>query len=174
MLGRWKAAVISPFLYSQKIFIRCFGWFSVEKNGKVIVIRNKKLRELIALLLTSNGYFRSKRQLAADLWPDASGNRAMECMYKVLSDMKRLREVIELPVAIRREEIMLQLEPEQSDIGMFELLLSDINNRDNIREAFYLYRGGFLEKEYYEWTATLQSYYEIKYLEIAEILSRHE
>lgn len=146
----------------------------MEKNGKVIVIRNKKLRELIALLLTSNGYFRSKRQLAADLWPDASGNRAMECMYKVLSDMKRLREVIELPVVIRREELMLQLEPEQSDIGMFELLLSDINNRDNIREAFYLYRGGFLEKEYYEWTATLQSYYEIKYLEIAEILSRHK
>jgi two-component SAPR family response regulator len=68
--------------------INCFGAFAALRNGQHVEIGNSKARELTALLLLDRGRPMSKRRAAEYLWPDTETGRALDCLYKVLRNIK--------------------------------------------------------------------------------------
>lgn len=145
------------------LFIRCFGHFSVEYNNKEILIKNKKLKEMLAFLASSNNEFVNKWTIAQQLWPDSPKNKAMDCLYKVLNYFSKGDSIFrEIPVEIYREQIRMCLAPHQLDIKLFEILIAVAESPVSWMTALELYRGGFLEFEYYEWSIMLQMKYEIQ------------
>nr|WP_325212213.1 hypothetical protein [uncultured Oscillibacter sp.] len=135
-------------------------------------MNGKKLRELLALLTYYHGAPKTKRQLAFELWPDSSAERARDCLYKVLRDLRRLGQRAPLPVRETREGIYLELTNRQSDLSLFQRW-SHSGDPAEWKRAFELYRGGFLDKEGYEWAAVAHSYYEVCYFDLLRALAGH-
>ena len=154
------------------MFFRCFGWFSLEWDGRPVRVGGKKLRELLALLTYYHGAPKTRRQLALELWPDSSAERARDCLYKVLRDLRGLRQSVPVPLRETREGVCLELADGQSDLSLFRRWAGS-GDPEQWKQAFGLYRGGFLEKEGYEWTAVAHSYYEVRFLDLIRVLTRH-
>lgn len=144
----------------------------MEWNGHPVTPGGKKLRELLALLTYYQGAPKTKRQLAVDLWPDSTAGRARDCLYKVLRDLRRLQREVPLPFFETRDGLYLDLTEEQSDLSLFQKW-SCSGDPESWTRAFELYRGGFLDKEAYEWTTTAHSYYEIRFLNLIQALAQH-
>ncbi len=83
-----------------------------------------------------------------------------------------MRQSIPLPFHETRDGVYLDLTEGQSDLSLFQKW-SDSGDPAAWKQAFELYRGGFLSKEAYEWTATAHSYYEIRFLSLIQALAQH-
>lgn len=148
-------------LGGEALFVRCFGHFSIEYAGAEIIVKNKKLREMLAFLVSYNNELISKWTIAQQLWPDSPKTQAMDCLYKVLRGFSESEILVErIPLEIYREQLRIHLSVNELDVLLFEQFVQS-EKRTLWKIALDLYRGGFLEMEYYEWSLLLQMKYEI-------------
>ena len=155
------------------LFIRCFGHFHIEYAGEEIPVKNKKMREMIAYLVTHNNELISKWTVAQQLWPDSPKTQAMDCLYKVLRCFVKSEVLVKrIPLEIYREQLRICLSVREFDVLLFEQF-AGADNFSLWLEALNLYRGGFLEMECYEWSIQHQMEYEIKFEILQEKIRVH-
>lgn len=78
---------------SKDIYIRMFGNFDVFINGKPVLFRNKKSKELLALLVTHRGGLVSAEEVIASLWENEPVNKTTLSRYRKVA--MRLNRTLE-------------------------------------------------------------------------------
>lgn len=154
--------------------IQCFGSMSVSRNGRKIILQNKKAKELIAYLLC-NGGGPIKNSVAAEvLWPDATLTNEMDSLYKVIRYLRNLRiDEATLPIVMAHGEIYFDYTKLSCDLPEFEELYRQKEQIAPWSEAVELYRGSVFYDEFYDWIAPYEAYYDIRFLEMTEFLINH-
>lgn len=108
--------------------------------------------------------------MAETLWPGVDQAHAMDCLYKACGVLRRLiREGIPLPLEWDRDTLLLDGARIDSDVDRFEQLYLRREDADCREAAIALYTAPFLLNEYYEWTARLEAYYDMRYLELLRL-----
>lgn len=77
----------------EKVYIRTFGYFDVFVDGKPIVFRNKKSKELFALLVDRRGGFVSSEEAVSYLWEDEAASPVILARYRKVA--LRLKNILE-------------------------------------------------------------------------------
>lgn len=104
----------------------------------------------------------------------ADESHAMDNLYKICGALRRvIRRGIPIPLNIQRDILTLDTREMDSDVRRFEALYQQRRNIACCQEAVALYKGPFLFEEYYEWTAQIEAYYDLRYLELLHIIVRH-
>ncbi len=76
-----------------KIFIRTFGYFDIFVNDKPIAFRNKKAKELLALLVDRRGGYVTSEQAIGYLWENEPANTVTLARYR--KEALRLKNTLE-------------------------------------------------------------------------------
>ncbi|MBQ8827722.1 MAG: PAS domain-containing protein [Clostridia bacterium] len=77
----------------SRVYIRTFGYFDVFVDGKPILFRNKKSKELFALLVDRRGGFVSSEEAISFLWEDEEANSVTLARYRKVA--LRLKNILE-------------------------------------------------------------------------------
>ena len=75
------------------VYIRTFGYFDVFVNDKPIAFKNKKSKELLALLVDRRGGYVSSKEAISFLWEDESVNPITLSRYRKVA--LRLKNILE-------------------------------------------------------------------------------
>lgn len=125
---------------TTRIYAKCFGDFSISIDGKPILFRLKRSKELLAYLIDRNGADVSRKQAASMLFEDGSYSR--ETQKNLSSIVKHLEEDLE---AVGASEIFVRsplgfyVDTSKFDSDLFEYLKG---NKD-------LYNGEYMNQ--YSW-----------------------
>lgn len=156
-----------------KPFFFCFGGFRLFSGSQIIYVKNQKARELLAYLLCEQGGPVKKSLVCENLWPDATPRRAMDCLYKVCRYLKILCRNVFIPLRIERNSIWLDLTLAASDLAEFMELYDRRYDISCCEKAVNLYVDSLFMEECFEWIARWESFYEIRYVEMLDILVRY-
>ena len=143
-------------------------------QNELYFIKNKKARELLALLTVYGGGPIRKLWAAEVLWPAAEQSQAMDSLYKVLRFWRR-DPVLQttFPLSCLHKELILQLPASFfCDLQTFESAASG-GDMARMAAAVELYAGPLLFQEYYEWTAQREAFCELRQLEMLDALSSY-
>lgn len=77
----------------HKVYIRTFGYFDVFIDDKPIAFRNKKAKELLALLVDRRGGYVTSEQAIGYLWENESANAVTLARYR--KEALRLKNALE-------------------------------------------------------------------------------
>ena len=77
----------------SNVFIRTFGYFDVFVNDKPIAFKNKKSKELLALLVDRRGGFVTSEEAISFLWEDEDANTVTLARYRKVAF--RLKNILE-------------------------------------------------------------------------------
>lgn len=159
----------------EHVYVTLFREFNVTVNGKFFFIQNKKAKELLSYLLVHNGIPYNKSALAETLWPQTPYPQAMDNLYKVIRFLEKTPPLfIYFPLLTSRGKIQLDISKIQCDVYLFEQCYqAQLTKQHNIEEtakAVELYAGPLLYEEYYDWSTSMESYYEVRYIQMLESL----
>ncbi len=116
----------------------------------------------------------SKRYIASVLWPEADLERARDCLYKTLSWLRAEPELYGLfGLDAGRESVSLHVEALSIDLVEFDRCYAGREDVRCCRRAAELYSGPLLWQECYDWTDEKQSWYEMRYAEVLDLLAAH-
>lgn len=94
----------------------------------------------------------------------------MDSLYKACRVLRALiRQGIPLPLIQNRDTLLLEGHGIDSDVERFLQLYQQREDAACRVAAIELYQAPFLLNEYYEWTARLEAYYDIRYLELLQL-----
>lgn len=114
-----------------------------------------------------------KAYVAEALWPGVDQAHAMDCLYKACGVLRRLiQQGIPLPLVWDRDTLLLDGMRLDSDVDRFERLYLQREDAGSREAAISLYTAPFLFNEYYEWTARLEAYYDMRYLELLHLAAK--
>lgn len=126
---------------------------------------------MIAFLACKKGDPVNKRGLAEILWPDADSAHAMDNLYKAYGYIKKLKnEGVIIPIQSSKNVFCLNLTEVSCDLVDFERMCSNESDYEDNSAAVELYQGPVLEDECYDWIATYEAYYELRYMELLDHL----
>lgn len=115
-----------------------------------------------------------KTNLAETLWPDAAPENAMSSLYKVCRYIRGFSmNGCNIPITESHGEVWLDMADVACDLDEFEKCYADRNNFESCASAVELYRAQLFFSECFEWVALLEAYYDIRYVEMVEILVSH-
>lgn len=77
----------------SNVYIRTFGYFDVFVNDKPIAFKNKKSKELLALLVDRQGGFVTSEEAISFLWEDEDANPVTLSRYRKVA--LRLKNILE-------------------------------------------------------------------------------
>lgn len=158
---------------NEDFFISCFGSFALYWKGKPVRIPGRKASEMLAFLFAERGKPLRKAYVAETLWPGVDQAHAMDCLYKACGVLRRLiRQGIPLPLVWDRDTLLLDGMRLDSDVDRFERLYLQREDAGSREAAIALYTAPFLLNEYYEWTARLEAYYDMRYLELLRLAEK--
>ncbi len=162
------------------IEINCFKQFRILDNKKDINSgwRTRKAEELIAYLISENGSYVSKDKIAEALWPDQNRENALSNLYMAYYYIKRQEEKlgIKIPIESKRGKMRIDIEKISCDLIEFNKLIEQGYSASQekmllcLEKAAQLYQGTVFEDRYFSWATTIQSYYEIRYVDLLEKL----
>lgn len=100
---------LEPMLPNVGIYIKTFGYFEVFLNGKAILIKNAKAKELLAFLVGRQGAYASQADIISCLWEDEPVNKLtlgrLRKTVMILKDTLKdygIEELIESKSGMRR------------------------------------------------------------------------
>ena len=127
----------------------------------------------MAFLFAERGKPLRKAYVAEALWPGVDQAHAMDCLYKACGVLRQLiRQGIPLPLVWDRDTLLLDGMRLDSDVDRFERLYLQREDAGSQEAAISLYTAPFLLNEYYEWTARLEAYYDMRYLELLRLAAK--
>lgn len=154
---------------SSKLYIQMFQDFNVkldEDMTDAVKFRTEKARELLAFLLNSEGNPVSKGRIIDSLWPDMDIERATKNFHTTCYYIRKSFEKLGIQNLILRKQngYCLNEEAYTSDLSIFRKgikeLFKERPNTEIIKDAFWKYKGAYLEKEDFLWETEVQTYYE--------------
>ncbi len=128
---------------SPVVSIRTFGYFDVFVGDQAIAFRNKKSKELLALLVDRRGGFITSEEAISYLWEDEFVNPLTLARYrKVALRLKKILEEYGIADIIESVDGKRRIVPEKVDCDLYNYLTGD--------EAYeHLFRGSYLTN--YSW-----------------------
>lgn len=149
-----ETAILLSKRNERKIIVRTFGNFDLFVDGKVVMFKSAKAKELLALLVDRQGGTVSTGQIIATLWEDRPNNEATQSLCsKTVKTLKR--ELNQYGVG----DILVQSRGvKRVDIDKFRCDFYDLLNGDE--QATKKYLGEYMSE--YGWAeeraAILQKY----------------
>lgn len=154
-----KSAQLLAKRKKKRIYVRTFGYFDIFVDGKPILFKSAKAKELLALLIDRQGGTVSTEQIIATLWEDRPNDEATQslCSKVVKTLQKTLAEY-------GCEEILVQNRSVKSlDISMLDCdvydFMTGISDETNRFDGEYMIEYSWAEEraaailrraEYYE------------------------
>lgn len=113
-----------------------------------------------------------KTHAAEALWPESDPLHAMDSLYKACGTLRRACGSA-LPMEISRDTLWLDAARIDSDAARFEQLYQNRGSIDCCTAAIELYTAPYLINEYYEWSARIEAYYDMRYMELLTLAEHH-
>ncbi len=132
------------------MFAKTFGNFDLLVDGRPLVFKRSKSKELLAYLVDRHGGNVSRPEAFAVLWEDTFYDRAMQKQMDVV--IRSLRSTLEEAGVGEIFEIQsgwMRILPERMDSDLFRFL-------DGNREAIQEYRGEYMSA--YSWASQTEAY----------------
>ena len=127
----------------SRVRIRTFGYFDVFVDGKPIVFKNEKPKELLALLVDRRGGFVSSEEAIGVLWEDEPASPVVLARYrKVALRLKNLLEEYGISGIVESVSGKRRIVPEEVECDLYEYL----SGREVTESPF---RGSYLNN--YSW-----------------------
>ena len=126
-----------------RVTIRTFGYFDVFINGKPVVFRNKKAKELLALLVDRRGGFVTSEEAIGYLWEDETANTVTMARYR--KEALRLKNALEeygIDDIIESVDGKRRIVPERVECDLYDFLAK----KDGAEQLF---KGSYLTN--YSW-----------------------
>lgn len=135
---------------ASNVFAKTFGNFDLLVDGRPLVFKRSKSKELLAYLVDRHGGNVSRPEAFAVLWEDTFYDRAMQKQMDVV--IRSLRATLEEAGVGEIFEIQsgwMRILPERMDSDLFRFL-------DGNREAIQEYRGEYMSA--YSWASQTEAY----------------
>ncbi len=128
---------------SSRLYARCFGPFEVFSQGRPLLFRRRKTKELLAFLIDRRGATCSAEEIGAVLWEDeADLGKTKHQLRNLVSDLRQALEKIGMGDLLIRKSGILAIHAEQLDCDYYQMLRGD-------PEAINAYRGEYMTQ--YSW-----------------------
>lgn len=125
------------------VYIRTFGYFDVFVGGRPIAFRNKKSKELLALLVDRRGGFISSEDAISFLWEDEPVNSVTLARYrKVALRLKNILEEYGITDIMESVDGKRRIVPEKVRCDLYDYL-------SGLHEHASLFKGSYLTN--YSW-----------------------
>ena len=134
----------------SNVFAKTFGNFDLLVDGRPLVFKRSKSKELLAYLVDRHGGNVSRPEAFAVLWEDTFYDRAMQKQMDVV--IRSLRSTLEEAGVGEIFEIQsgwMRILPERMDSDLFRFL-------DGNRETIQEYRGEYMSA--YSWASQTEAY----------------
>ena len=135
---------------ASNVFAKTFGNFDLLVDGRPLVFKRSKSKELLAYLVDRHGGNVSRPEAFAVLWEDTFYDRAMQKQMDVV--IRSLRSTLEEAGVGEIFEIQsgwMRILPERMDSDLFRFL-------DGNRKAIQEYRGEYMSA--YSWASQTEAY----------------
>lgn len=130
----------------HKVTIRTFGYFDVFVDGRPIAFRNKKSKELFALLVDRRGGFVTSEEAISFLWEDEPASPVIYSRYrKVALRLKNLLEEYEIADVVEAVDGKRRIICERVNCDLYDYLTG-------IEKYSQLFKGSYLTN--YSWGET--------------------
>lgn len=130
----------------HKITIRTFGYFDVFVDGRPIAFRNKKSKELFALLVDRRGGFVTSEEAISFLWEDEPASPVIYSRYrKVALRLKNLLEEYEIADVVEAVDGKRRIICERVNCDLYDYLSGN-------EKYSQLFKGSYLTN--YSWGET--------------------
>ena len=130
----------------RTVSIRTFGYFDVFIGGKPIAFRNKKSKELFALLVDRRGGYITSEEAISFLWEDEPANTITLARYrKVALRLKNALEEYGVPDIMESVDGKRRIIPEKVQCDLYDYLTGK-------EEYAQLFKGSYLTN--YSWAET--------------------
>ena len=130
----------------HKVTIRTFGYFDVFVDGRPIAFRNKKSKELFALLVDRRGGFVTSEEAISFLWEDEPASPVIYSRYrKVALRLKNLLEEYEIADVVEAVDGKRRIICEQVNCDLYDYLTGN-------EKYSQLFKGSYLTN--YSWGET--------------------
>lgn len=128
----------------QQVFVRTFGYFDVFVGEQPIAFRNKKAKELLALLVDRRGGYISSEEAICALWEDEPVNSATLARYrKAALQLKNTLEEYGVAEIIESVDGKRRIIPEKVQCDLYQYL----TGKDEFAQLF---KGSYLTN--YSWS----------------------
>jgi len=129
-----------------KVLIRAFGYFDVFVENRALAFRNKKAKELFALLVDRRGGFVSSEEAISFLWEDELLSPVLLARYrKVALRLKNTLQEYGIMDVIETVDGKRRIVPERVQCDLFDYL----SGKEEYRQLF---KGSYLNN--YSWAET--------------------
>lgn len=131
---------------SPQVHIRTFGYFDVFVGQKPIAFRNKKSKELLALLVDRRGGFVTSEEAIAYLWEDEPASPVTLARYrKVALRLKNILEEYGISYIVEAVDGKRRIAAEKVSCDLFDYLSGQ-------EQYAHLFKGSYLSN--YSWAET--------------------
>lgn len=135
---------------SSRVKIETFGYFNVIADGKPVVFKRSKSRELLACLVDRQGHFISRKDLFYILWEEEDYDRAKQKYFDtIIRSLKKTLEEYNIEDILETEQGMMRVVPEKVDCDLYRFL-------DDDEDAIESFRGEYLSAYY--WASETEGY----------------
>ena len=133
-----------------RVKIETFGYFNVLVNGKLVVFKRSKAKELLACLVDRQGQFVSRKDLFYIIWEDDDYDRAKQkYLDTIIRSLKDTLEEYGISDIFEAESGMMRVVPEKVDCDLYHAL----NKEEGAIDAF---RGEYMSS--YSWACETEGY----------------
>ncbi len=139
-----------PSATDSRVRVETFGYFNILVDGRVVVFKRNKAKELIACLVDRQGQFVARKDLFYILWEDDDYDRAKQkYMDTIIRSLKDTLEEYGISDILEIERGLMRVVPEKLDCDLYRFL-------DKDKEAVESFRGEYMSSYY--WASATEGY----------------
>lgn len=138
--------------YNKKVFAKTFGHFDLFINGKAVVFKSSKAKELLALLIDRRGGVVTTEQIISALWENRPNDESTQNLCsKTAKTLKKELEEYGIDDIVIYNRGNRRIDPQRMECDLFKILKGD-------KEVKNLFVGEYLID--YSWAeSTLATLY---------------
>lgn len=127
----------------QTLYIQCFGFFDVFWQGKPLLFKRRKTKELLAFLVDRRGAACTAEEIATVLWESETDlGKVKHQIRNLVSDLRAILKTIGMEDLLIRSSGILAIRAEQIDCDYYQMLRGD-------SDALNAYHGEYMTQ--YSW-----------------------
>ena len=135
---------------SSRVKVVTFGFFNITVDGKPVVFKRNKAKELLACLVDRQGQFVARKDLFYILWEDDDYDRAKQKYFDtIIRSLKDTLEEYGISDIFEMEKGLMRVVPEKMDCDLYRFLNKDAQARES-------FRGEYMSSYY--WASETEGY----------------
>ena len=135
---------------NSRIKVQTFGYFNILVDGKPVVFKRTKAKELLACLVDRQGQFVTRKDLFYILWEDDDYDRAKQKYFDtIIRSLKDTLEEYGISEIFEMEKGLMRVVPETFDCDLYRFL-------DDDPEAVDSFRGEYMSS--YSWASETEGF----------------